>query len=50
VAQIPVAYCPQAIETPQTRADATQKTTPKNDPLTEVLVKIGSKKVADVKV
>ena len=40
---------PHAIDPPKTCADATQNTTTKNDPLTEVLVKIGSKKVADVK-
>jgi hypothetical protein len=54
---------PQAFDPPPTCADATQKTTPivaqsslkialkdpKFDPLTEVVVKIGSKKVADVK-
>ena len=52
-----------AFEAPTTCADATQKTTPiiaqsslkialkdpKNDPLTEVVVKIGSKTVVDVK-
>jgi hypothetical protein len=54
---------PHAFEVPSTCADATQNSTPivaqsslkialkdpKYDPLTEVLVKIGSKKVADVK-